>query len=106
MPERANLFSNIPDALPQELIQTLLAASSLRIERIVSMGQASAKDFWYDQDEHEWVLLLTGSARLQFEDGSVELEAGNFVNIPAHKKHRVDWTDPDQATIWLAVYYA
>jgi cupin 2 domain-containing protein len=105
MSERANIFSEIPATLPQELIQTLLAASSLRIERIVSKGHASAKDFWYDQDEHEWVLLVAGSARLQFEDKIIELKAGDFVGIAAHKKHRVDWTDPDEATIWLAVFY-
>jgi cupin 2 domain-containing protein len=106
MSKLANLFSDIPPALPQELVQTLLAASSLRIARIVSKGHASANDFWYDQAEHEWVLVLSGSARLQFEDEVLELKAGDFVNIPAHKKHRVDWTDPDETTIWLAVFYS
>jgi cupin 2 domain-containing protein len=106
MPDLTNLFCEIPEALPQELVQTLLGTSTLRIERIVSKGHASAEDFWYDQDEHEWVLLVSGSARLQFEDGFVELGVGDFVNIPAHKKHRVDWTDPDETTIWLAVLYA
>jgi cupin 2 domain-containing protein len=105
MSELSNIFSDIPSTLPQELVQTLLAASSVRIERIVSKGHASAKDFWYDQDEHEWVLLVSGSARLQFEDKFVELKPGDFVNIPAHAKHRVDWTDPNEATIWLAVFY-
>jgi cupin 2 domain-containing protein len=106
MSELANLFSDIPEALPQELVQSLLLASSLRIQRIVSRGHISDKDFWYDQNEHEWVLLVAGSARLQLEDRIVELKTGDFINIPAHIKHRVDWTDPDQTTIWLAVFYA
>jgi len=61
--------------------------------------------FWYDQDQHEWVVVLKGSARMRFEDNEVEMKPGDFVNIPAHKRHRVDWTTPDEPTIWLAVHY-
>lgn len=100
-----NLFHEIPDSLPEEHIQTLLSAAGLRIERIVSGGQASPPGFWYDQPEHEWVLLVKGAARLQIGDEIRELQAGDFVNIPAHCRHRVDWTDPNQATIWLAIFY-
>ena len=102
-----NLFSDIPQHLPDELFTTLLDASNVRIERIVSHGHASSEEFWYDQGQHEWVVLLRGAARLRFEgdDHPVEIEPGDFVNIPAHKKHRVEWTTPDEQTIWLAVYY-
>jgi cupin 2 domain-containing protein len=102
-----NLFADLPGQLPEELVTTLLEAGNVRIERIVSQGHASPEGFWYDQDQAEWVVVLKGAARLRFEgDASpVEMKAGEFVNIPAHKKHRVEWTTPDEPTIWLAVYY-
>ena len=100
-----NLFTDLPSQLPDELITILNDAADVRIERIVSHGHVSPKDFWYDQEQHEWVVVLKGTARLQFEDGEVEMKVGDFVNIPAHKKHRVDWTTPDEPTIWLAVFY-
>lgn len=102
---KANLFSHLPAHLPDELITTLIEAGNIRIERIVSGGQTSPEDFWYDQDQHEWVILIKGAARLQFENETVEMTAGDFVNIPAHKRHRVEWTDPGQLSIWLAVFY-
>jgi cupin 2 domain-containing protein len=100
-----NLLTDLPRHLPDELITTLLEAANVRIERIVSHGHASPEGFWYDQDQHEWVVVLKGAARLRFEDGAVEMKAGDFVNIPAHRKHRVEWTTPDEPTIWLAVFY-
>ena len=100
-----NLFTDLPANLPDELITTLLKAANIRIERIVSHGHASPEGFWYDQDEHEWVIVLQGAARLQFEDNVLELNPGDFVNLPAHNKHRVEWTTPDEPTIWLAVFY-
>ena len=100
-----NLLSSIPAALPTELTETLVQATHVRIERIVSRGHASPPDFWYDQSENEWVLLMRGAARLRFEDELIEMKPGDFVNIAAHRKHRVEWTAPDEATIWLAVYY-
>ncbi len=100
-----NLFSDLPAELPKELLVTLLASGSLRIEKIISHGHASPDDFWYDQDEHEWVIVLKGLARLTIEKESVELKPGDFIHIPAHQKHRVDWTTPDEPTIWLAVFY-
>ncbi len=106
MANPTDIFAGIPADLPQELVQTLLAAPGLRIERIVSHGHASPKDFWYDQEMHEWVLLIQGAARLQFLDGrSMTMTPGSFVNIPAHTQHRVEWTDAAQATIWLAIHY-
>lgn len=100
-----NLFNDLPENLPDELLTTLLKAANIRIERIVSHGHTSPEGFWYDQDEHEWVIVLQGAARLRFEDSIVELKPGDFVNISAHKRHRVEWTTPDEPTIWLAVFY-
>jgi len=102
-----NLFSNIPDDLPDELLETVLDTGSVRVERIVSHGHASPESFWYDQEQHEWVVVLTGAARLRFEDDDefVEMGPGNYVNIPAHKRHRVEWTTPEEPTVWLAVHY-
>jgi cupin 2 domain-containing protein len=101
-----NLFQNVPADLPQELFQTLLTAPNLRVERIVSHGHASPPGFWYDQDQSEWVVLLRGAAKLQFEgEEPVELMPGDFMDIPAHKKHRIAWTTPDEPTIWLAIFY-
>lgn len=102
-----NLFSDIPTALPDELVETLLTAESIRVERIVSHGHASPAGFWYDQEQHEWVVLLQGQAKLFFEgdDKPLEMQPGDFINIPAHKRHRVEWTTPSEPTIWLAVYY-
>ena len=100
-----NLFTDFPANLPDELLTTLLKAANVRIERIVSHGHASPVGFWYDQDEHEWVIVLKGAARIQFEDSIVEMKPGDFANIPAHKKHRVDWTTLNEPTIWLAVFY-
>ena len=83
----------------------LLSEPGIRIERIVSLGHASPEGFWYDQEEGEWVLLLKGAARLRFEGGEpIELQPGSFVNIPAHRRHRVEWTDPGGPTVWLAVH--
>ncbi len=88
-------------------METLIQSGDVRIERIVSQGHASPAGFWYDQSEHEFVILLKGSARLRIEGEPTArlLSPGDFVNIPAHQRHRVDATDADQATIWLAVFY-
>lgn len=104
-PAAANLFADLPDPLPDELFTTLLEAGDLRIERIVSFGHTSPPGFWFDQEQHEWVVLLKGAARLRFEDEELELQPGSFVNIPAHRRHRVEWTAPDEPTIWLAIHY-
>lgn len=100
-----SLFAEIPVELPEELNQILLKTPQLRIERILSAGQASPEDFWYDQTQAEWVMLLQGQARLSFADAeSVELYPGDYLLIPPHCKHRVDWTTPHQVSIWLAVH--
>jgi cupin 2 domain-containing protein len=101
-----NLFAHIPAELPQELTNCLLTAGDVRIERIVSRGHASPPGFWYDQDTSEWVLVVQGAGKLSFDDGeTLELNAGDSVLIAAHRRHRVEWTDPARPTIWLAVYF-
>ena len=102
-----NLFANVAHQLPDEQIVELLSAQNVRIERIVSTGHASALDEWYDQDRAEWVLLLAGSAGLVFEGETapLRLEPGSYVHIPAHRRHRVAWTDGSGPTIWLAIHY-
>lgn len=100
-----NLFSSIPIDLPDELTETLVQANVVRIERIVSHGHASPEGFWYDQEQNEWVLLIQGAARLRFENEMVEMKPGDWINISAHRKHRVEWTTPDEPTVWLAVFY-
>jgi cupin 2 domain-containing protein len=103
----ANLFAGIPSDLPEEAFLTLLAATGLRIERVVSHGHASPDGFWYDQDEHEWVIVLRGAASLRFEGDpqAVPMRVGDTIQIAAHRRHRVEWTTPDEPTVWLAVHY-
>ena len=101
----SNLFADLPQHLPDEIFATLLETANVRIERIVSHGHVSPPDFWYDQEESEIVLLVQGAARLRFEDEVIEMKAGDFINISAHRKHRVEWTTQDEKTIWLAVFY-
>ncbi len=102
-----NLFDLAPTDMSTEHVAALVATARVKIERIVSTGQASPAGFWYDQPWAEWVVLLSGSAGLRF-DGEADvrvLRAGDHVLIPARKKHRVEWTEASRATIWLAVHY-
>jgi cupin 2 domain-containing protein len=105
--ESRSLFGEIPATLGAELVQTLATGKGMRIERIVSRGHCSAPGFWYDQSDDEWVALLKGEARLRFKVGDrvLHLKPGDYVNIPAHEKHRVDWTLEGTDTVWLAVFY-
>jgi len=101
-----NILEFAHGAIDAEVFEDIVRSDHVRIERILSKGQASPASGWYDQDENEWVMVLQGRGILAFDDGSeVELHAGDYINIPAHKKHRVAWTDPDRATIWLVVFY-
>lgn len=101
-----NIFKDIPEQLPQELTQDLLRTRQATIERIISRGHRSPDGFWYDQDWDEWVLLLSGKARIEFKNQPelTELCPGDHLLIPAHAMHRVAWTEPDTDTIWLAVH--
>jgi cupin 2 domain-containing protein len=103
-----NLFADLPGArLEEERLSEILARPRLRIERIVSTGQASPPGFWYDQPWDEWVALLAGAARLRFENEAQArgLSAGDYVLIPAHARHRVDWTSENPPALWLAVHF-
>ena len=102
-----NLLALLPEGLDKELVEELVRHDRVRIERILSKGHTSPDTGWYDQDEHEWVLVLEGAGTIRFEDGDdVPLKKGDCVNIPAHRRHKVVWTDPDRITVWLAVFYA
>jgi len=101
-----NIFDNIPNDLTNEAFSELLKTSTVKIERIISKGHKSPEAGWYDQAQSEWLMLVQGSAKLVFEDQhEVELQLGDYLNIPAHQKHKVSWTDPNVETIWLAVHY-
>ena len=102
-----NLFADIPEKLKEEFNETVFQASGLRIKRIVSCGHCSPEGFWYDQDDNEWVILLKGSAGIRFEgrEDVLRLKPGDHIRIDRHQRHRVEWTDPDQETVWLAVHY-
>ncbi|SFN75323.1 cupin 2 domain-containing protein [Formivibrio citricus] len=104
---KTNLLHDLPTYSSHEIFQTLLEQDGVRIERIVSTGQSSPPGFWYDQSQGEWVLLLSGAARLHFAEPEdvVELIPGDAVHIPPHRRHRVDWTHPDKPTVWLAVFH-
>jgi cupin 2 domain-containing protein len=105
---QGNLLTGLAPLQAEERIEPLAGAAGVRIERIVSTGQASPSGFWYDQPGDEFVVLLAGAARLRFEDGDVErdleLGPGDWVEIPAHVRHRVEWTQTDPPTVWLAVH--
>ena len=115
-----NLFANIPDDLSAEIFEDILDAKSnngtVRIERIISNGQTSPEQGWYDQEQNEWVIVIKGRAQLTFETDFtcstehskpkvVDLNVGDYINIPIHTKHKVSYTDTDQPTIWLAIFY-
>lgn len=102
-----NLFSALPvNSVADEELLPIFQHGATRIERIVSTGQSSPPGFWYDQDGAEWVLLLSGAASLRFEDEPVarSLKPGDFVAIAPHRRHRVERTDPEEKTVWLAVH--
>ena len=101
-----NLFAAVPPETTGEFVEELLGTRTFRIERIVSRGEASPTDFWYDQPNDEWVLLLAGGAVLQLADGQrVTLKPGDHLLIPRRCRHRLDWTDPEKETVWLAVHF-
>ncbi len=102
----ANLFSDIPATLPEELVEILCHTEHIRIERIVSRGHTSPMVFWYDQEWNEFILLVSGRARLAFANARlpIDMAAGDWLVIPAHERHRVEWTDPNLETVWLAVH--
>jgi len=101
-----NIFEQLPESiLPEEKIETLLQSRAVKVERIISTGQATPEGRWYNQTQTEWVILLKGQAVIMFEDKQkIELKAGDYVLIRAHQKHRVSWTSPDEVCVWLALH--
>ena len=101
-----NILTNIPNNLESEVLECLVDAENVQIERIISLGHRSPDTGWFDQETNEWVMVLKGEAVLLFEEGTTKnLKPGDYLNIPAHTKHKVEWTEPDSETIWLAVHY-
>ena len=101
-----NIFENVPEKLKEELFETILGGDGVRIERIVSEGQATPLGEWLEQEEDEWVILLSGEAELSFDDGTTneKMKPGDYIFIKAGRRHRVEWTLPAQKTVWLAVH--
>ena len=103
----SNVFLGVARSKVEEISEPLLKTEHFKLERIISSGQGTPSGEWYDQDTDEWVILLSGSAGLLF-DGEKEIfimEPGDYVHIQAHRRHRVEWTDPEQKTVWLALHY-
>ena len=102
-----NLFAEPLTPLPEELVEELVRSGGARLERIVSLGHATPPGQWYDQDSNEWVVLLRGAAALRFEDEPEPrvLAPGDWIDIRAHRRHRVEWTAPSKPTVWLALHY-
>lgn len=101
-----NIFDSIPKDLSHEVFEDLVSSDKVKIERIISKGHTSPDTGWYDQEQSEWVIVIAGSAIIGFDNKpSVTLKAGDYLNIPAHQKHNVAWTEPDVETVWLAVHY-
>lgn len=102
-----NLVEGIPPEPADEWFDVLVDDGTVTIERIVSRGHRSPEAGWYDQDRDEWVMVVRGGAVLLFDDGErLALGPGDWVDIPAHRRHRVEWTEPDEPTVWLAVHRA
>ncbi len=101
-----NLLAWRPDARTDERVDGLAPPGSARIERIVSTGHASPPDVWYDQPQDEWVCVIAGSAVLRIESEAQPriMQAGDWIEIPAHVRHRVEQTDAARPTVWLAVH--
>lgn len=101
-----NLFKSLPETLQYEAVTHILNRPGVRIERIVSRGHTAPESGWFDQTEHEWVMVMQGEGHLEFEEGRVLImRAGDHLIIPAHTKHKVVWTKPGEPTLWLAVFY-
>lgn len=102
----SNIFKHIPDQLPEELMECIFKRNNIQIERIISKGHITPTGQWYDQDWDEWVILLQGQATVLYEKNNqpFHLSAGDYLLIPSHTRHRVEWTLPDFNTVWLAVH--
>lgn len=99
-----NIYNNIVSSENEEFLK-IIQKDNIKIERIVSNGQSSPQNFWYNQKQNEFVIVLKGEAIIDFKDTEIKLKEGDYLNIKAHKKHRIKYTTPDEPTIWLAVFY-
>lgn len=104
--KKINILQNIPNTLKDELFEDIIKSDTIRVERIVSQGHISPDVGWYESSQNEWVILLEGSASLTFESGEIlTLASGDYINIPALKRHKVSYTSSSPKAIWLAIYY-
>ena len=102
----SNLLKNIPLDSSEEIFETLLDKEFIKIERIISHGEVTTPGKWYRQEDDEFVLVLSGDAIIQYKDGkNVELKPGDYLYIPALQEHRVAYTNKDETTIWLAIFF-
>ena len=102
----ANIFSDIPAEIPNEIFEDIITTEKVRVERIVSKGHVSLDTQWYDQTENEWVIVLSGYGVIEYINGDkVTLRQGDYLHIKAHEKHRVIETSADENTVWLAIFY-
>lgn len=101
-----NFFDNIPSESKEEIFQTIFSSDNIKIEKIISYGNYSPKNFWYDQSKNEFVLILEGSAIIKYDDEKIfNMKKGDYLIIPAHQKHRVEETSKTEKTIWLAIHF-
>ena len=105
--DKNNLFDCIPEFLNDEVFDVIVKSKNIKVERILSKGQRTPIGEWYDQNMNELVVLLRGRANILFEEdyNLTELKPGDYINIPAHVKHRVEWTDENALTVWLTIHY-
>ncbi len=102
-----NVFERLPADTSEEIFEELINHGNIKLERIISTGQSTPPGQWCDQDTDEWVLLLSGKAKLLIE-GELNprvIKPGDYIHLPARCRHRVEWTDPESITIWLALHF-
>ena len=99
-----NIYELSQEVSQLEKSEQIISGKNIQIERIISTGQTTPSGQWYDQELDEWVILLQGEAELSYADDTrIRLKAGDYLLIPAHTKHRVEYTSIEPACIWLAV---
>lgn len=105
--ETNNIYTHLPPAQKTEVSEKIISNSGVKIERITSLGQATLPGKWLESKRNEWVILLKGKAklRLRSHENIIHMEPGDHIYIPAGIKHRVEWTDPGQKSVWVAVMF-
>ncbi|ELS33678.1 MULTISPECIES: cupin domain-containing protein [Pseudanabaena] len=101
----SNIYEIPAELNQQEIFEKIISSKNLLIERIISAGQTTPDGEWYDQGTDEWVILLQGKAEIAYFNGErIELKSGDYLLLPAHTKHRVEFTSNEPPCIWLAVH--